>query len=273
MTDMTKKRVVYQISGMEAVTVRRDLEYRSTETGALTADLYDPPDRTSGARIPAVVFVMGYSDLGARKIFGCRFKEMASFISWAELTAASGMVAVTYETGQDPAADAHAVLRYLRENAADLGIDETRIGIWACSGHVPNALSVLMREERESLRCAVLGYGLMLDLDGSTHVAEAAQTYRFANPGAGRSVEDLPREVPLFLARAGQDEFPHLNETLDRFVARALALNLPVTLVNHPTAPHAFDILDDGEASRETIRQMLAFLRFHLRVGSGSGSR
>jgi hypothetical protein len=57
---------------------------------------------------------------------------------------------------------------------------------------------------------------------------------------------------------------PHLNETIDDFVAGALARNLPVTLVNHASAPHAFDLLDDSGASRETIRSLLGFLRIHL---------
>jgi len=37
-----------------------------------------------------------------------------------------------------------------------------------------------------------------------------------------------------------------------------------VTLVNHPEAPHAFDLFFDTEVSREVIRQALGFLRFHL---------
>ncbi len=57
---------------------------------------------------------------------------------------------------------------------------------------------------------------------------------------------------------------PRLNETIDLFVTEALDQNLPVTFVNHHLAPHAFDILDDSECSHEVIRQILAFLRFHL---------
>ena len=32
----------------------------------------------------------------------------------------------------------------------------------------------------------------MLDLDGATGVADAAQTFRFTNPNAGKSIDDLP---------------------------------------------------------------------------------
>jgi len=70
--------------------------------------------------------------------------------------------------------------------------------------------------------------------------------------------------VPIFIARAGKDQFAGVNAALDRFVDRALAANLPITLVNHATAPHAFDLFDDSDGTREIIGQMLAFLRFHL---------
>jgi acetyl esterase/lipase len=262
--DIAKKRVVYQMPADHAVTIRQDVEYRVTDAGALTMDIYQPPDSKNEARIPAVLFVSGYPDPGWRKMIGCKLKEMESYISWGQLTAASGLVAITYTTGKDPATDIHALLQYVRQNAAVLGIDENRIGLWACSGNVPNALSVLMQEAREYLKCAVLCYGCMLDLDGFNYIAEAARMWGFVNPCAGKSVEDLPHDIPLFIARAGRDEMPHLNETLDRFLGKALTRNLPVTFVNHPEAPHAFDLHHDSETSREIIRQVLAFMRFHL---------
>jgi hypothetical protein len=262
--EITKKRVVYRAPAAHAAPIRRDVEYRATDAGALTMDIYHPPDSKSEARIPAVIFVSGYPDPGAQKLLGCKFKEMESYISWGQLTAASGLAAITYTTGKEPASDVHGLLQYVRQNAAGLGIDENRIGLWACSGNVPNALSVLMQESRQYLKCAVMCYGCMLDLDGATHMAEAAKIWGFVNPCAGKSVEDLPHDIPLFIARAGRDEMPHLNETLDRFLGRALTLNLPVTFVNHPEAPHAFDIHHDSETSREIIRQILSFMQFHL---------
>lgn len=260
--DITKKPVVYQTPGMDAVTIRRDVEYRSTAAAALTMDIYYPPESKSGARTPAVVFVSGYSDVGFQKMLGCKLKEMGSYISWGKLTAASGLVAITY-SAVEPASDLHALLQYVRQNAAGLGIDENRIGVWACSGNVPNALSVLMRETNDYLKCAVLCYGLMLDLDGSTNVAQAAKMFGFANACEGKSVNDLPQDLPLFIARAGQDN-PQLNETVDRFLAKALSHNLPVTFVNHHVAPHFFDVMHDSDASRKIIKQILAFMRFHL---------
>lgn len=256
---ITKRPVVYRVTGQDAVIVRRDVPYGDD----LTLDLYYPPQSEPEVRAPAVIFVTGYPDPGFQKFLGCRQKEMASYISWAELAAASGLIAVTY-ANREPADDAEAVIAFIRENAETLGIDETRIGIWSCSGSVPTALSVLMNEPSDAFRCAVLCYGLVLDLDGNTAVADGAKQFGYANPAAGKLVSDLPPKLPLMIVRAGRDEFPHLNETLDRFVSKALERNLPLTLINHAEAPHAFDIAHESEMSREVIRRVLAFLCFHL---------
>lgn len=210
-------------------------------------DFHSPPGKDTDA-LPAVVIVSGFPDDGFRKHTGSSFREMESTVSWARRFAASGMVGVTYSTN-DPAAGIHEVLHELRGR---------RVGIWASSGNVPVALSALMQDAPEPVACAVLCYGYMLD------VAEAAATFKFANPTVGRSIDDLRSDVPLFLARAGQDQFPGLNEALDRFVAGALARNLPLTLVNHPEGPHAFDLSHDSETTREIIRRILSFLQFHL---------
>ena len=260
---ISKRRVVYSVSGAGAATVRRDHEYRVVDGGSLTMDVYCPPDSTSGAPRPAVLFVTGFPDSGAERMMGCKQKETGSYISWAELTTTSGLVAITY-TNAEPATDAHEVLNYVRQNAAALGIDENRIGLYACSGSVPTALSLLMQGGRDHLKCAAFCYGYMLDFTGSTRMADSARQFGFVNPCVGKSVADLPRDLPLFIARAGQDRMPGLNEALDDFVLKALTCNLPVTLVNHSNGPHAFDLFHDSETSREIIRRILQFMQFHL---------
>jgi acetyl esterase/lipase len=260
---ISKKTVVLRIPGVDDVRVERGVGYQATDAGALTMDIYRPPGRRDVGPTPAVVIVAGYPDPGFEAALGCKFKEMGSSVSWGRLIAASGMAAITY-TNRDPAADVHTLLRYVRRHAIELGIDADKLGLWAASGNVPLALSVLMGEGADSVRCAVLCYGYTLDAGGSDAVASAAGAWGFANPCAGKPVADLRRDVPLFVARAGRDELPGLNATLDRFASDALRHNLPLTLVNHPAAPHAFDLLDDSETTREVIRRTLAFMRFHL---------
>jgi hypothetical protein len=265
--EIARKTVVYQVA-TDAVTIRRNVPYGVEQGEQRTLDLYHPPEHAGSDRpSPAVLFVTGYPDAGMRRMLGCIAKEMASYVSWARLVAASGMVGITYEN-RTPPADAMAVVQYVQRNASSLGIDTTRIAVWACSGNAPTALSVLM-DRSAAPACAVLCYGYMLDVDGAHDVADAARAIRFANPSAGRTVEDLPPDLPMFVVRAGRDQTAGLNASIDMFVVHALAFNRPVTLVNHHTAPHAFDILDNGDASRGIIRQIVAFLQFHLGVSSG----
>jgi hypothetical protein len=259
---MSKRRVVLTVPGMEAVVVQRDVPYRVTDAGALTLDVYYPPDFTTGVPRPAVIIVTGFSDLGAARMLGVTFKETGWFVSWAQLVAASGLVAITYTNSQP--GDVHELLQHVRQNAVSLGVDVNAVAVLACSGHGPTALSVLMQYGRDGLSCAVLVYPYTLDLDGASHVAGAAKQFGFVTAAARKSVDDLPREVSLLVVRAGRDQMPGLNQALDSFVTASLAANLPVTLVNHASGPHAFDLFDDSETARGILKQMLAFLRSHL---------
>ena len=259
---MTTKRVLYEIDGMDSVRVRRDLEYHHSSAGSVTTDVYYPPAEGS-APLPAIVIVSGYPDEGFRRMLGCRFNEMASSVSWAQLFAMSGIIAIAY-TNREPVDDVHSLLHYVVSNADALGVDKKKIGLFATSGHGPLALSLLANDATTPLKSAILCYSYTMDLENNTAVADAAKQWRFANASAGRAVDDLRRNVPMFIARAGADEMPQLNATLDRFVASALARNMPLTVVNEPAAPHAFDLVHDMNATREIVRRVLRFAQFTL---------
>jgi dienelactone hydrolase len=266
--DVAKAPVVYSIPGMERVAVRRGVAYRAVGDTTLAMDVTYPPDAAEGARLPAIVFVLGYTDARAIEMFGVKLKDMQSYVCWGQLAAASGLVAVTYETAQ-PASDIHGVLAYLRGHAGALGIDGERIGLWACSGNVPVALAALMREP---VRCAVAYYGYMLDWPGSDIVSKDAQRIGFANPCGTDAFDALPRDIPLLIVRAERDG-RRLNQTIDRFVHEARARSLPLTLVDYAEGRHAFDIVDDTERSREIIQQTLASMRSCLVKGETRGPR
>jgi acetyl esterase/lipase len=266
---MTLKTVRYTMPEVQAVTARLDIVYEAGDE-ALRMDVYSPPRPNDAAHLPAVVIVLGYRDVGVPLSLGCQFKEFGMSTSWARLLAASGMVAVVYTT-RTPATDIHAVLRHLRRNAASLGVDPHRIGLLAASANVAVALSALMQDAH--LKCAALLYGFTLDLDGSTAVADMSRTYGFANACAGRSIDELPSDVPLFVVRAGKDQFAGLNASLDAFLARALSRNLPLSVINYPTGAHAFDLDEDTDASRDIVRHTLAFLRFQLVENSHDAAR
>jgi len=261
--EIATKTVLYTLPGMDGVEVRAGVEYHRTSDGPLTMDLYYPPRREAGAALAAVIFVTGYPDPGARRMLGCAAREMGSYVSWARLVAASGMAAIAYENAQP--GDVTAVFEYVGTNAAALGIDAARVGVWSCSGSGPMGLSVLMQDGSHAPRCGALLYPYTMDLENAAGTAAAAKQWGFANACAGKSVATFPEDRPLFVARAGRDQMPGLNDTLDAFVLAALRRNLPITITNHATAPHAFDLFDDSDATRNTIEQVLAFFRFQLR--------
>jgi hypothetical protein len=185
-------------------------------------DWYVPPDATT-----AVLIVGGYPG---------RINTLEPVKTWAQRIADAGMIAAAY-ANEDPIADVYRAIEELHTRA-------DRIALFATSGNVPVALSAL-----HGVRCAALLYGCMLDLD------ERTTGFGFADPKT--RFEDIPRDVPLFLVRAGRDQFDGINESIDRFVAASLAHNLPITLINQPDAQHASE-------SDEIIEATLRFLRSHL---------
>ncbi|HKF67510.1 MAG TPA: hypothetical protein VKB36_13295, partial [Vicinamibacterales bacterium] len=214
LAEVARKQVVFRIPGMDDVNVRRDIVYKTASGGPLLMDVYYPPSAASQVPAPLVVIVLGYPDpQSGGRMFG-------PLTSWARLIAMSGMAAAIYGTSA-PAEDAHDVLAYLRHNAASLGIDRRRIGIYAASANVSVGLSLLMRDA--DFRCAALLKGFTFDVDGSTVFAEASRQYGFVNATAGRSIDELPDSVPMFVLRAGREHMPGVNEALDQLAARALA--------------------------------------------------
>ena len=261
--EMAKKRVVLRIDGTEDVVVRRDLPYG--ERAGATFRLYTPGGPEPGEPRPAVVFASGYPDPGLQAMVGCRLQDMQGYVDWARLVAASGMAAVTY-ANEEPVRDLGLVLSHLREHAGALGIDASRLGLWAASGNVPAALRAMMADGAVPIRCAALLYGYTLDLDGADEVAKAQAQFQFANPSAGRDIEDVRPGVELMLVRAGADAMPGINASIDRFAAAWVARDRPLVLCNHARAPHAFDLEDDREESRRVIRDVMAFLAARLGV-------
>ena len=110
----------------------------------------------------------------------------------------------------------------------------------------------------------MLSNGYTFDAAGITAVSAAAAAYRFVDATAGKGVRDLPTDVPMFVVRCGRDENAGLNDALDQFVGDAVRENLPITFVNHATAPHGFEINVDTAFSHHLLDAMVSFMRFHL---------
>ena len=261
-SDIFTRRVCLRLRGMDDVIVRRDIPFGPADRG-LRFDVYHPPRETNVGQWPAVIVVAGYPEAPERGPSELSYKATGWAVSMCQLIASSGMAAMAY-TNREPVTDLHLLFEHVHAHAESLRIDPARVGVMAVSGNVSTALATIMRESSRTPACAVFGYGCLLDLDGATDVAEAARQFGFANPSAGRTFADLRHDVPLFITRAGRDEFPAMNASIDRFIGHALAENLPVTLVNYSDGQHGFDLIDDSLQSRNIVRQTLRFLAQHL---------
>jgi hypothetical protein len=261
--NLFERRVVYRIPDMVDVVVQKSIPYQSAENDSVLAlNIYRPIALAGDVPPPVIIFVFGFADKVMVAKRGSPLKNSAQYDSWARIMGAAGFAAITYETDQ-PDVDIHALISYIRQNSGSLNIDGGRIGLWSCSGNVPTALSVLMREPQQFLKCAVFYYGAMLDWKGSQNVANAAEDAGFVNPCQAKTFDDLPRDIPMFIVRAGRD-FPPLNETIDHFIVEAISRNMPLTFVNYAEGQHGFDILDDKKTSHEIIKQTITFIEGNL---------
>jgi dienelactone hydrolase len=240
------KRIVYQVGGMRDVRVRRDIVYKRDAGAELKMNIHAPADLSGDARAPAVFFVHG----GPIPADFVPPTQWGVFESYGELAAASALVGVTFNhrlfalTDYERArADVAAAIEYVRSHAASLNVDADRIVLWYFSGGGP-LMTAMLRDRPEYVRCMLAFYPYLQPKEAQVR-----------SQGAG---------LPIFLARAGLDQ-PLINETIDQFVQEALAGNVMLELMNHPTGRHGFDILDDDERSREIIARGVAFAQTHVR--------
>jgi len=263
--ELIRMRVVYTVPGMEAVSVRRDLPYKTgdgTDGPPLCMDVYSPPGAPRAR--PAVILVHG----GPIPMIGAR--RMGVFVSYGELLAASGFVGVAFDHRflapdrlPDAAGDVADLVAHVRANAAALGVDPGRVALWAFSGGGP-FLAAALRERPAYVR-AVVSYYAVLDLAEPAPGAESGlgPGVRLAFSPVHALGEDARSAPPVLVARAGLDN-PWLNGGADRFVQAAMARGATLDLLNHPEGRHGFDILDDDARSKQIIRRTLEFLRDHL---------
>ena len=223
--DLLRRTVVLKDPRAEKVEVRKNVAY----DGERKFDLYRPPN-ASGA-LPVVIFLNG---IGQPSL-----KEWGQYTSWPRLVAARGMAAISYETsGDDVAAQTEALLRYLRQHAAELKIDPKRVALWSCSANVRLGTALIASHAADDFRAAVFYYGIV-------------------------TTPPKHADLPVMVARAGLDTLT-INDSIDRWVAQAVALDAPVTLITYPQGRHGFDVDDDTDESRAIIDQTLDFLEFHL---------
>jgi len=257
--ELVRMPVVYSLPGTETVEVRQNLIYGRVESAELAMDLYSPPGTAPGARRPAVVFVHG-GPIPAPPVM--QPKDWRDYRDFGRLAAASGFVA---DRASDAQSDIGRLIRFAREECGSLGIDPDRLVLWAFSGG-GILLSEFIRRPPPFVR-GLIGFYTLMDLRSfpaadPSRLPDQDTLARFSPVAA---LDDASGPVPpILIGRAGLDLAP-LNASIDRFVESALRKNVDLTVRNHPTGEHGFDVLNDDDLSRDIIRQAFAFLKRVLR--------
>ncbi len=207
----------------EGITVSADVRYGSADGTRLAMDIYRPPARAP--RMPALVFFNRATGADRSEPF---------YAAWARTAASNGIVGILPDLRDGHEADdARVLVAYLSQHAAELGIGA--IAVYAGSGNVYAALPFVEDPAQAAVTAAVMYYG-------------------------SAPVERFRLDLPILYVRAGLDR-PAVNESIASLAALAISQNAPVTLLNHAGGHHAFELLDDDEATRRVIQETLDFVK------------
>lgn len=174
--------------------------------------------------------------------------------------------------------DCYAVLRWLHQNAAELGLDRSRFAIWGDSagGGIAAALALMARDRGEVPLCfQVLIYPMLDDRtvmrqDVNPHVGEfiwtrqwnaygweallgmkpgASEVSPYASAARARDLSGLP---PVYISVGALDLF--LDENL-AYAERLLRAGVPTELHVFARAYHGFEVNLEAPLVREAERE------------------
>jgi acetyl esterase/lipase len=256
--------VVYKVEGMDKVKVFENLKYTKSDDANILMDVYQPPNLAKTEKRPAVIFIHG----GVKTEYTP--KDWGFFTSWGRLIAASNFVGVTFthrleypnKSLENAAEDVREAIAYIRANADKYNVDRDRICLIAFSAGGP-LLTMAMRGETPFVKC-VVGFYSFLDIRESAYkqTEDSAALNKFsAITYLETGAKNLP---PIFIARAGRDEIPTMNDSIDRFIKEAISKNIALNFANHPNGVHSFDNQTNDERSREIVREAIEFMKIHL---------
>ena len=257
--------VVLKVLGTDAVKVRADLRYSQADPH-LFMDVFSPPGTKAGDKHPVVMFIHGGAGSASRP------KDWGLYKSWGRLVAASGFTAVTFNHRlgypdpllEESATDVAAAIDHVRAHAREWNADGDRICLAAFSAGGP-MLTLGFDKKRTYIRCLIGFYAFMdIQQTGLHGKYEPAERVRAFSP-IEHLGDDYARRVPMFIGRGGLDEIPTMNDSIDRYISKAIASNANLVVWNHPTGTHTFDNQNDDDRSREIIAAALEFMKQHLR--------
>jgi acetyl esterase/lipase len=266
----------YKVPGMDKVEVHSDITYKTADGSTLKMDIYVPPGLAAGERAPVVFFIHGGY---LPRTLPLLPKDWGIYRSYGRIAAASGFVGVTFNhrywgwTREDldrSFGDVLDAIRFVREQAATYHADPDHAALWAFSGGGPH-LSLALRNQLDFVRCLVSFYAIVDMVPEARLLSIDPEKEGLAEFSLFHYLNDKTFGFPaMFIGRAGLDS-PVINESVDRFVARALALNETIEVANHADGRHGFDIYNDDARAHEIIARALDFIKVHITTDGPAG--
>ncbi|HEV7186065.1 MAG TPA: alpha/beta hydrolase [Leifsonia sp.] len=247
---------------------RRDITVSADDGATLLARWYTKRGSSPGS---AALFLHGGGLIaGSVKIYD---PYVAQHVHWSGVP----MLSLDYRlapeaTGDTPARDATAALRWLREHAEELGVDAGRVGVMGDSagGGVAAATAILARDEGIEIAQQILIFPMLDDrttqedpslgrLVTWTHednytgwhalLGDAIATAGVPASAAPARLDNFAGLAPAYIEVGAVDLFR--DEDI-RYACRLLQAGVQTELHVHPGAPHAYDsmALDSPFASR-----------------------
>ena len=217
---------------------------------------------------------------GGGYVIGTHLGDDGRFDRWSPMLRCAG-VSVGYRLAPEtpfpgPLEDCYAALRWTHENARDLGIDPSRIGVigGSAGGGLAAGLALLARDRAEfPLAFQVLSYPMLDDRMLTRSGQAGAPLWGPATNGFGwRSYLGAldTGDVPGYAAPARADHLTGLppafitvgnldglmDEDID-YATRLIAAGVPTDLHVFADGPHAFDSLMPGTAIAVRARHAL----------------
>ena len=203
--------------------VMQGIRYAVGDTTPLLMDVYRPAQ--SGGVSPVLVF----HTLGVQR-------ANPGAVAWARIAASKGLVGVIADLRSAALAeDFRSVLDHLMTRGREYGIDTAAITAMGGSNNAYNLMRTAQERPDPRLKAVVAYY-------------------------AGSEVTRFRRDLPVLLIRTGLDR-PFVNASLDSLVARALAQNAPITVINFPAGHHGFEYSDGDAITRDLIDQTIDFVK------------
>jgi len=226
--------LVYKHPDMGKVETKKDVVYKTDNGKELMLDIYYPLGNEDASKAHVVVLIHGKAPTQS-------LKDTDLYNSWGRAIAANGLAAVTFNWRPSVSPeDVSDLIRYIRENAKELGINGNSISVFAFSAGVKEGIKEALKVNTGFIDSVIAYYG-----EVDSVVLENDQ------------ITGLP---PIFIAMAQNDNIIPVNINND-FIEQAKASGCQITYMVHSNGKHGFELYNDDDETRNIIEKTIEFIK------------